>query len=106
MILTTKKSPSQSVPASSHQGPHDNRNEKEYGGSASAHYNLQMKEYLLGLKDLSGPTIENQPSSCSSTDYLLITILMVIMMMVVNIMLALFGVYDADTDDLNRCSQS
>ena len=103
MILTNKKSQPKCASLKSSGAT---RNEKEYGGSASAYDNLKMKEYLLGLKDLSGPTIENQPSSCSSTDYLLITILMVIMMMVVNIMLALFGVYDADTDDLNRCSQS
>ena len=51
-----------------------------------------MKEYLLGLKGLPGPTVKNQPSSCSSPHHLLMTILMVIMMtrmMVMNITLAL-----------------
>ena len=91
-MILAKKSPSQSVPASSHQVPQDNRNEKEDGGSASADDNLQMKEYLLGLKGLPGPTVQNQPSSCSSPHHLLMTILMVIMMtrmMVMNITLAL-----------------
>ena len=45
---------------------------------ASADDNLQVNEYLLGLKGLSGPTVENQPSSCSSPDHLVMKIMMII----------------------------